>query len=71
MLKELQELLGELYELYGATTQVVRLSQIVDYLAYEAHAFGIDPHGYSLNRLILASYQYGMERYGRFTKGIS
>lgn len=34
MLKELQELLGELYELYGATTQVVRLSEIVDYLVY-------------------------------------
>ena len=34
MLKELQELLGEMYELYGATTQVVRLSEIVDYLVY-------------------------------------
>ena len=34
MFKELQELLGELYELYGATTQVVRLSEIVDYLVY-------------------------------------
>ena len=34
MLKELQELLGEMYELYGATTQVERLSEIVDYLVY-------------------------------------
>ena len=34
MLKELQELLGEMYELYGATAQVVRLSEIVDYLVY-------------------------------------
>ena len=49
MLKELQELLGELYELYGATTQVVRLSEIVDYLVYEAMELGIDTDGYYLN----------------------
>ena len=49
MLKELQELLGELYELYGATTQVVRLSEIVDYLVYEAQVLGIDTDGYYLN----------------------
>ena len=49
MLKELQELLGELYELYGATTQVVRLSEIVDYLVYEAQVLGIDTDGYYVN----------------------
>lgn len=49
MLKELQELLGELYELYGATTQVVRLSEIVDYLVYEVQVLGIDTDGYYLN----------------------
>ena len=32
MLKELQKVVGELYELYGATTQVVKLSQILDEL---------------------------------------
>ena len=32
MLEELQILVGELYELYGATTQVVKLSQILDEL---------------------------------------
>ena len=49
MLKELQELLGELYELYGATTQVVRLSEIVDYLVYEAQVLDINTDGYYLN----------------------
>ena len=49
MLKELQELLGELYELYGATAQVVRLSEIVDYLVYEVQVLGIDTDGYYLN----------------------
>ena len=42
MLKELQELLGEMYELYGATTQVVRLSEIVDYLVSEPQVLGIN-----------------------------
>ena len=32
MLEELQKLVGELYQLYGATTQVVKLSQILDKL---------------------------------------
>ena len=32
MLEELQKVVGELYELYGATTQVVKLSQILDEL---------------------------------------
>ena len=32
MLEELQILVGELYSLYGATTQVVKLSQILDEL---------------------------------------
>ena len=32
MLDELKMLVGELYELYGATTQVVKLSQILDEL---------------------------------------
>ena len=32
MLEELQRVVGELYELYGATTQVVKLSQILDEL---------------------------------------
>ena len=36
MLEELQEIVGELYELYGATTQVVKLSQILDELIVEA-----------------------------------
>ena len=36
MLKELQKVVGELYELYGATTQVVKLSQILDELIVEA-----------------------------------
>ena len=36
MLKELQKLVGELYELHGATTQVVKLSQILDELIVEA-----------------------------------
>ena len=36
MLEELQKLVGELYELYGATTQVVKLSQILDELIVEA-----------------------------------
>ena len=46
MLKELQELLGEMYELYGATAQVVRLSEIVDYLVFEAQQLGIDTDRY-------------------------
>ena len=36
MLEELQKGVGELYELYGATTQVVKLSQILDELIVEA-----------------------------------
>ena len=36
MLDELKILVGELYELYGATTQVVKLSQILDELIVEA-----------------------------------
>ena len=32
MLDELKILVGELYELYGATAQVVKLSQILDEL---------------------------------------
>ena len=32
MLDELKKVVGELYELYGATTQVVKLSQILDEL---------------------------------------
>ena len=36
MLEELQILVGKLYELYGATTQVVKLSQILDELIVEA-----------------------------------
>ena len=32
MLEELQKIVGELYQLYGATTQVVKLSQILDEL---------------------------------------
>ena len=35
MLEELQKVVGELYELYGATTQVVKLSQILDELIVE------------------------------------
>ena len=35
MLDELKILVGELYELYGATTQVVKLSQILDELIVE------------------------------------
>ena len=36
MLDELKILVVELYELYGATTQVVKLSQILDELIVEA-----------------------------------
>ena len=36
MLEELQKLVGELYQLYGATTQVVKLSQILDELIVKA-----------------------------------
>ena len=36
MLDELKILVGELYELYEATTQVVKLSQILDELIVEA-----------------------------------
>ena len=36
MLEELQKVVGELYELDGATTQVVKLSQILDKLIVEA-----------------------------------
>ena len=36
MLDEIKILVGELYELYGATTQVVKLSQILDELIVEA-----------------------------------
>ena len=36
MLDELKTLVGELYELYGATIQVVKLSQILDELIVEA-----------------------------------
>ena len=36
MLEELQKVVGELYELYGTTTQVVKLSQILDELIVEA-----------------------------------
>ena len=36
MLEELKTLVGELYELYGTTTQVVKLSQILDELIVEA-----------------------------------
>ena len=36
MLEELKKLVGELYELYGATTQVVKLSQILDERRVEA-----------------------------------
>ena len=36
MLEELQKVVGELYELYGATIQVVKLSQILDELIVEA-----------------------------------
>ena len=36
MLEELQKVVGELYALYGATTQVVKLSQILDELIVEA-----------------------------------
>ena len=36
MLDELKMLVGELYALYGATTQVVKLSQILDELIVEA-----------------------------------
>ena len=32
MLDELKKVVGELYELYGATIQVVKLSQILDEL---------------------------------------
>ena len=36
MLEELQKAAGELYALYGATTRVVKLSQILDELIVEA-----------------------------------
>ena len=36
MLEELQKVVSELYALYGATTQVVKLSQILDELIVEA-----------------------------------
>ena len=36
MLEEMKKVVGELYELYGPTTQVVRLSQILDYFIYIA-----------------------------------
>ena len=36
MLDKLKKVVGELYELYGATTQVVKLSQILDELIVEA-----------------------------------
>ena len=36
MLEELQKVVGELYQLYEATTQVVKLSQILDALIVEA-----------------------------------
>ena len=36
MLEELKTLVGEFYELYGATTQVGKLSQILDELIVEA-----------------------------------
>ena len=36
MLEELQKVVGELYGLYGATTQVVKLSQILDEIIVEA-----------------------------------
>ena len=49
MLKELQELLGELYALYGPTKEVVRLSEIVDYLVYEAMELGINTDSGWLN----------------------
>ncbi|MGM9544460.1 MAG: hypothetical protein ACI3T9_05700 [Romboutsia timonensis] len=49
MLKELQELLGEMYELYGATPQVVKLSEIVDYLVFEAQTLGIDTDSWYIN----------------------
>ena len=35
MLEELQKVVGELYQLYGATTQVVKLSQILNELIVE------------------------------------
>ena len=46
MLKELQEVLGEMYALYGPTKEIVRLSEIVDYLIYEAMELGIDTDRY-------------------------
>ena len=49
MLKELQELLGELYALYGPTKEVVRLSEIVDYLVYEVMELGINTDSWYLN----------------------
>ena len=42
MLEELQKLVGELYELYGATAQVVKLSQILDELIVEAQNYNQD-----------------------------
>lgn len=34
MLDEMKKVVGELYELYGATSQVVRLSELLDYYVY-------------------------------------
>ena len=34
MLEEMKKVVGELYEVYGPTTQVVRLSQILEYFLY-------------------------------------
>ena len=49
MLKELQEVLGEMYALYGPTKEIVRLSEIVDYLIYEAMELGINTDSGWLN----------------------
>ena len=46
MLEEMKKVVGELYELYGPTTQVVRLSQILDYFIYIAQQLGIDTDRY-------------------------
>ena len=34
MLDEMKKVVGELYELYGATSQVVRMSELLDYAIY-------------------------------------
>ena len=34
LLEEMKKVVGELYELYGATPQVVRLSEILDYFIF-------------------------------------